>query len=443
MIFPRTIRIERIASLLGLYVVLVFYSAAYEHFYAYQLTPLFNNANPFIVYDFSRQGIYTLIQFLTPLAILPMGARLRAPGQFIIGALAIFIFIPIPIVFVPMVTATQFWHIYSLLWVGYFAACTMSSFAIRISLPIQSERRFGKMMIAIYTLFCLGFAFVLATNRVAVVGLAKAHEAREGVTITGWQAYMLVAYITSFGGLLVALAIMFRKYHVLILAAVGYLVCYATLEERNAAIMPAWIAFIYGAHKLFFRDSVTKYMITVMTPFICGSLFASFIGTENRHSILYAAFMLANYRLYSVSALAFNVYFNFFQTHPLTYWAHINLVSKFVQYPYGAPLALVMADAYHMGNYNAAFLETDGLAAAGTTVLPFISIVFGLALAAINSCMRDLNLTMCAILTAGSSVALIDTGIGPGLLTNGLALLAVIMLFAPRDGRWRQLHRDA
>ena len=103
-----------------------------------------------------------------------------------------------------------------------------------------------------------------------------------------------------------------------------------------------------------------------------------------------------------------------------------------------------MAEAYSLGNYNASFLETDGVAAAGTVMLPFISIIFGLVLVAINSCMRGLNLTLCAIVMAGSSVALSDTGLGPGLLTNGLALLTLILLFAPRSASWnlRYLNRS-
>jgi len=274
------------------------------------------------------------------------------------------------------------------------------------------------------------------------VGLAKAHAAAADVTVSGLQGYMLVGYVTSFGGLLVAVAIMFRKYYLLLLALAGFVCCYGTLEERNAILMPAWIAYVYLAHKFYFRDSATKYLLTVMAPFVCGVLLATFLGLEDRQSVLYSAFTLANYRLYSVPAIGFNVYYNFFATHPLTYWSHIGFISNFVTYPYAQPLALVMAEAYRLGNDNASFLETDGVAAAGTVMLPFISIIFGLVLVAINSCMRGLNLTLCAIVMAGSSVALIDTGLGPGLLTNGLALLTLVLVFAPRSASWNSRYLD-
>jgi len=436
----KQIRIGDIRRFFTLYSVLVLYSAAYEHFYADQLVPLIKN--DFIDYDLAKSGVYTLLNFLTPLAILPIGTRLRAPGQFIAGALTVLLFIPIPIVFVPVVTTSAFWGIYALLWVGYFSICILSSISINFPLPVVSETRFRKMLIVVYALFGIGFVYVIFTNRLALVAFTESHAARDEVTVFGIQGYLLVSYITSFGGLLFAMAIMLRKYFVIPLAIAGYIVCYAALAERNALLMPAWIVYIYFAHKLFFRDSVAKYLFTVMAPFLCGMLFVDVVGTENKGSILYFAFTLANYRLYSVPPLAFNVYYNFFETHPLTYWSHINIIQYFVSYPYGKPLSLVMDEAYGLGNYNASFIATDALAAAGTGALAFVSLVFGLILAGLNSCMRKLNLAVLAIVTAGPSIALMDTGIGPGLLTNGLALLALFLLFAPRSASWNLRYID-
>jgi hypothetical protein len=434
MILPSRIALSSIFRVLALYLGLVIYSATYEYFYSTQLTVLIHDN--YTAFDFSRLEIYRLICFLTPLAILPIGTRLRAPGQLIAGAAAVFIFIPIPIVFVPMVSSAEFWHVYALLWVGYFATCSLSSLAVRIRLPVVSEQGFRRGMLIFFVLLALGFLYALATNHVATPSLAKAHEATADVTVTGWQGYMLVGYITSFGGLFVAIIIMFRKYYLLPLALAGFVCCYVTLAERNAVLMPAWIAYAYLAQRFFYRDSVLKFMASVAAPFLIGVVAATLIGLEDRQSVFYDVFTLASYRLYSIPAIGFNVYYDFFSIHPLTYWSHIGVVSNFVNYPYGQPLALVMAQAYELGNDNASYLQTDGLAAAGASMLPFISIIFGLVLLAMNSCMRGLNLTLYAIVMAGSTIALVDTGLGPGLLTNGLIFLTVILLFAPRHASW-------
>jgi hypothetical protein len=431
---PRQWDLYSLFRLLVLYAVLVLYSLAYEYFYSDLLTPLIQD--DFTAYDFSKSDVYTSIAFLTPLALLPMGTRLRAPGQFIVAALSVFMFIPIPIVFAAMVSTSEYWMVYLLLWVGFLALSTLSSMCVNFPLPQIDERTFKKALVVTSVFFGAGLLYVLATNRFSIVSLNQAHEERGYITISGLQGYLTVGYTASFGGLMAAMALMYRKYWALALALAGFVICYGTLEGRNSALMPAWIAYIYLGHRWFYRDSVSKLLLTLIAPFLVGIVAITIVGTTDRESFVYDAFTLANYRLFSVPAIGFNIYYNFFSNNPFTYWSHITFVGNFVSNPYGMTLGEVMEDAYHMGSYNGSFLETDSLAAAGVVTLPFISLVFGLVLLAVNSCMRGLNVTLLAVVTAGASIALIDTGIGPAVLSNGLAFLSVFMLFVPRGASW-------
>jgi hypothetical protein len=431
---PRYWSLAGILRVLALYLLLVLYSAAYEFFYASELTALYHD--DYTAFDPGKLGVYQLLCVLTPLAILPLGTRLRAPAQFIVGAAVVFIFIPIPIVFVPMVGEVEFWRVYALLWLGYFAICSMASLAVNIRLPMVTDAGYRRGVFVFFLLAGLAFAYTVATNHFQVVSLDKAHGAQADVTVSGWQGYLLGGYMGSLGGLLIALVIMFRKYYLLPLVLVGYYCCYGTLAERNAVLMPLWIAYVYFAQRWFIRDSLIRYLLTVMAPFLFFFSLSFSLGLEDRMSTFYDLFTLANYRLYAIPAIGFNVYYDFFTINPFTYWSHIGFISNFVHYPYGQPLALVLANAYELGNDNASFLETDGLAAAGPVTLPFISMIFGLVMIAINSCLRGLNVTLWAIVMAAVSVTLIDTGLGPGLITNGLALMAVVLLFAPRNAPW-------
>ncbi len=432
--FRDRVCLHAVARYAVLYFVLVAYGAAYEYFYEFELTPLFHDM--FTEYDPARSGIYTRILFLTPLAILPIGTQFRAAGQFIAGTLAILIFIPIPIVFVPIASVEGFWSIYFLLWIGYFIVCSLSSVDIDVGPASFTEAGFKRLLIAVFTIVGVGLLYVMATNRVQLVSLDEAHAARAGVTIAGLQGYLIPGYISSFGGLLIAAAIAYRRRLLLLLAVAGYLICYMTIEERTAAVMPLWIAFIYLAQRYVYRQSVIRYFLCIMGPFFAFTAAAAISGTTNHKSLFFDIFTLANYRVYSVSAISFNLYYNFFLLNPHTYWSHITVVSNFVSNPYGQPLASVMAHAYRLGNYNASFLETDGLAAAGTAAIPFICLIFGAVLVSLNVCLRRLDVKLLAVVTAGSSIALVDTGIGPGVLTNGLALLGLVLWVAPREPPW-------
>jgi hypothetical protein len=434
MIVPRKWELNSALGLLALYAVLALYGLAYKYFYSDLLTPLIHDK--LTAYDYSKSSVYTIVAFLTPLAILPIGTKLRAPGQFIAASFSVFLFIPIPIVFAAMVGEPEFWSIYALLWFGYLAFCTFSSLSVRVPLPAVSERGFKLTVIVVGILLAFGLLYVLATNRFSIVGINETHDERASVTVTGLQGYLLVGYATSYGGLMAGIALMYRKYWALPLALAGFVICYGTLEVRNDAFLPLWIAYIYLGYKWFYRDSVTRLLLTLMAPFLLGMLAIVTAEEVSRTSFLYDAFTLANYRLYSIPAIGFNAYFNFFAIHPHTHWSHINIIGAFVSNPYGQPLATVMDEAYHLGSYNGSFLETDALAAAGVAALPFACLFFGLIMLGVNSCMRGLNLTLLAVVMAGASIGLTETGIGPGLITNGVAFLALFMLFVPRGASW-------
>lgn len=433
-VFPE-VSVSTLAELAVLYGLLVAYGIGYEYFFAYQLTPLFHD--DFTTYDALRAPVYRLTEFLTPLALLPIGTRLRSPGQFIVGVLAIFLFVPIPLVFIPLVTETDYWRIYALLWTTFLIVSAASSFSLWHRIPTLSELRFRQACYGVFLVIGLGLVYAAVANHMTIVSLDKAHEARAETDLSIPEAYLLVGFSASFGGLLASLGVMFRKYYLAFFALIGFVICYGTLFERSSAITPLWIAYIYLAQRFIFRTSTIGYFLTLIAPFAVGVVFLILSGA-NRNSLLYTAFTLANYRLYSIPAIAFNVYYNYFHMHPLTYWSHINVISKFVQFPYEDPLPVLMDKAFHMGHYNASFIETDGLAAAGPVAIPFVGAVFGFVLLLVNSCMRGLNITLCALVTAAPGIALIDTGMGPALLTNGIGLMAAFLLLAPRDAEWNR-----
>jgi hypothetical protein len=237
---PRHWSVAGIVKVLALYLLLVLYSAAYEYFYATELTALYRD--DYTAFDPGKLGVYQLLCFLTPLAVLPLGGRVRAPAQLIVGAAVVFIFIPIPIVFVPMVSEAEFWRVYALLWLGYFAVCSMASLSINLRLPVMTDQRYRRGLFVFFLLAALGFALTVATNHFQIVSLEKAHAAQADVTIKGLQGYLLGGYLGSCGGLSIALMIMYRKYYLLPLVLLGYYCCYGALAERNAVLMPLWIA---------------------------------------------------------------------------------------------------------------------------------------------------------------------------------------------------------
>ncbi len=176
-------------------------------------------------------------------------------------------------------------------------------------------------------------------------------------------------------------------------------------------------------------------MLLLALPFL-ASVLASYLTSGDSKSILYDGITLINFRLFVVPAEAFGVYYNFFQTHPHTYWSHINIVQLLVRYPYGTSLGAVMNDTYRLGNYNAAFVETDGIAGGGVESIPGASAVFGLFLMILNSSTRGLNAVFIAMLMALPAMTLIDAPLGTAIVTSGIGTLILLCFLAPRADNW-------
>jgi hypothetical protein len=422
------IPLVEVGRLFCLYSLFVVYAHCYELFLAYQISTTFS----YVRFDFLRLDDYHAVEILMPLAALPVGTRIRAASQYVAGAMIVFVFIPIPLVFIPAVSSPQFWSVFPYLWIAAFVVAALSTRSIAHNIRTLREEKFRPLLIVVASIFFVGLAYTALTNNLSFVDFSQIHDIRNNLQFGGGQGYIIYGFTAAFGGMFAAFAIRYKKLYILPVILTGFAVSYGVLVIKTAALTPFWIVYVAVAQRYFFRTSMIKYFVTLMMPFFLGSIFF-IVSNADRESLLYAGFTIANYRLYTIPAEAFNVYYAFFETHPWTYWSHINIVSYFVSYPYEQPLSVLMEDAFQMGNYNASFVETDGLAAAGVQAIPLAALAFGMALVAVNSCLRGLSPFFVAIVMASPAIVFIDVGIGTGLLTNGVGMLALFLLFAPRE----------
>jgi hypothetical protein len=424
--------LDAIWRLLILYMALVLYGYGYELYYAYQLTPIYFG-DALIRYDASRSLDYRLVEFLTPLALLPIGTRLRTAGQYIMGPLSVIIFIPVPIVFIPMATGERFWTIYVLFWLGILIAARCSALSFSIHIKPLSERGFKHLFYAVTTFFFVALAATTATSGISFVTFAETGSARQLSNLSALGGYAIYMFSYSFGGFIIAMAFVYRKFLIVGLAVLGFVICYGVHSIKLAALAPFWLLYIVLARKYFFRDSMVRYFIAVMAPLIILSLLTLGGLEGTRGSLLEAAFALTSFRLFTIPALGFNIYYDFFLSHPLTYWSHINIIGAFVHYPYSDSLPVIMRDTYNMGTYPAAFPMMEGLAAGGPESLPLIFAVFGFCLIGINTAMRNVPLWQLAAIMAIPSLAFIDVGLGTALVSDGIGILAITLSLAPKE----------
>jgi hypothetical protein len=420
----------------SLYITLVGYSFVYEYIYHTKIIPVLAYLHsPLFIYDPTRTFDYNFVALVTPLALLPAGYRLEKAAQYLLGVLAVIIFIPAPILFVPFVEEGTFFWVYTLVWSGVFMIALASRFSIKSTIPTLGEVGYHRLYIAVLAFFGLSLLYS-ASHGLTFANLVSASGDRPAeLGLDVLQSYSTTMFVGSIGGFLLAMSLAYKRYVVIAAVFVGFVLAYGIMVIKFAALAPAWLVYIYLMRRYFFGRSMLRYYLTLTAPFAMLGLSVIVLRIEPG-TLLYQGFVIADWRFYVIPGAAFNIYYDYFRMHPPTYWSHVNIVQLFVHYPYGEVIADLMKDQYQLGTYQASFLMGDGIAALGVYGIPVICAVYALISTVINTCFRGMKQSLMAMTLAMPATWLINSPLFTTLVTGGLALLCALMLLAPRDASW-------
>jgi hypothetical protein len=143
-------------------------------------------------------------------------------------------------------------------------------------------------------------------------------------------------------------------------------------------------------------------------------------------------------RSFAIQGAMTGVYLDFFAESPYTFYSHLNIINNLIEYPYNAPLGIVVGE-YLMGttsiNANANFWATDGIGGAGLPGLFVIASVVGLFLASIKLFIPADLTPMAATASIPFIMALGNASFFTNLITGGgIVLFVVIRLISLPEG---------
>jgi hypothetical protein len=431
-----------LASLALLYGFLVLYEFAHGLMLRDWFSPTFGYF--YVFYDADRAQTYFWICTLTPLSLLPAGTRMTNASQFILPAFMAFVGLPTPLYLVHFVAPADFPYVFGCLLLCYFFLSTATRLQFR---PISSpfgEVGYKRFLACTVLLFVTLFGYGM-TQDFHLSSLKELYEYRYSNAVNGALIIRMGAiYVFSMGGFFCVLAMMFRKYHYAALALTGFVICYGLIYLKAALLAPAWLIFIYVGTRFFCRESTVRFYFLLGAPFLFGTawyLWSPQTANPGGNLIQFLYMGGVMFRLYALTSDAMGFYYEFFKTHPHTYWSHISIVDLFVHYPYGEnTMALQMQSNYGLGNYNASFLASDAIGAYGYLALPFVGLAVGLIFILFNTAGRGFGTTSRAVLTVMPALALQNIPLATTLLTNGIALLILYMAWMPRT--WLARTRD-
>jgi len=424
-----------LVGVLALYASLVLYEFSHRYMLQHWLSDAYGYFQ--LYYDVDRAETYSWICFLTPLALLPAGTRLQSASQFILPVFMSFVGLPAPLYFVHFVAQSALPYAY-----GCFFACyLMLAISTRLRFPqILSplNERGYRRLIWITLIFMATVGAYGMTQNFHLVSFAQLYENRYSEDVNGVLVQRVaVLYVSSFGGFFFALALMFRKHLVAVLALGVYVICYGLLYEKTALLAPLWLVYIYAVMKFFSRDSTLKFYLALAAPFYLGAVWYALspnTATLNGNPIQLIYMGTVLFRLYAIAANAPGLYHLFFQSHPHTYWSHITGVNYFIRYPYGDhTIAVEMQRAFSLGNYNASFLASDAIEAYGYQAIPLAALAVGLAFMLLNTTSLGIKPITLAVIMMMPSILISNIPFATSLLTSGILFLALLMAWMPKS----------
>lgn len=248
---------------------------------------------------------------------------------------------------------------------------------------------------------------------------SAAGELAEG-TLAGYATGILSG---SFNPLLMSLGLRYRKAWMVCLGIAGQVFVYATFAQKStllsvAVILALWLLMMR-------RRTISSLGIAIFCLLIAVAPMILSILVDQQDSVVYENLAAIVYmRTFGMVGGLTGTYFDFFSTHAQTLFSHINIIGKFVDYPYGNPLGVVIGD--YMGfdmNANTNFWATDGIAALGVTGVLLIGIVIGFVMRLFDAMIPEENLKVACASAGPVIISLANSSFFTTLLTSGLLVL--------------------
>lgn len=423
------IMLQVVMRLVLTYLILVGFEVTFATFYEYAIAPIYTYAGFRVVTG--RDWELLLVILITPLPFLTTGTIIKSAGSLVVPVLVIFLFIPTPLFLFHNSNPTVFWHAYAALWTASLIVCASTNLSPAIALPKKTPTAFGKT-ITIYAVAMGALLLYAARSGLHIVSFADIYQVRAELEIGPIAGYTVGAYIYSFGGLFLAIALFRKRYFLVALAMTGFIICYGVLAVKAAVLAPVWVAYLYLGVRYFAKDKLYRFYIVLILPFIVVSIAYYFIRSLDQPLLVFGLGVI-NYRLYTIPATAFAYYLDFFSNHPYTYWSQITGISWIVHYPFSAPLSVMFDNVFARGNQNASFLLTEGLASGGLLAVPLAAVLMSIVIAVFNAAGRRHSRNFLAIAMAMPANQFIDRPLMTCILSGGLLFFLYLLAIMPAE----------
>jgi hypothetical protein len=201
---------------------------------------------------------------------------------------------------------------------------------------------------------------------------------------------------------------------------------YPITLTKSSLFAPFWLIALLALSRLF--EARVVVILSLLAPALAGIVLLFVFGEKGAFY-----FATVNFRMLAIPSLAMSIYNDFFFDHALTYFCQISILKQIVQCPYQDQLSVVMEHSYGLGAYNASLLATEGIASVGVLLAPVSVFVCGLVVALANRLSAALPAEFILLSGGVLPFVFLNVPLTTILLTHGAAVLFLLWYISPRD----------
>jgi len=421
---------------IALVLAIVAYVSCFEWMYKNYLYPMWG----YFGFDYNAPSSGSLLLAWT-LSVAPsiwMPLKLTRPSQ--LAYWVLYLTVIIPSMFVPLFVGLDRQNEILVLMVVLFAGFGLAGssyliplFEIRSS-TIQSRTFWrGFWIVAIVLAVWMILVF---RNHVQLVSFLGAYDLRYSANDVAEGSQVNYAFMLLSGAVdpfLLACGLYYRRMELFMFGALGQLLVYVVGGTKGSILslifIPCFFVILNKAKRPF-GITITLALL-VLIGGMCTSYYAAGYDPGVLHSI---ALFVVLMRLLSINGLLTAEYYNFFQSHPVTYLSNIKGISLFVPYPYkftiGQEIGLAFSGTTDL-DATAHFWATDGIGGLGLSGIIVISIVCAVVFWIVDSFARHHDARFAALVITYAAYNLSNISIFTTLFSGGLGLLALLLYLMP------------
>jgi hypothetical protein len=367
--------------------------ACHVFFVAYQdMAPGIFSVGEFSLLD------YIVVSFLLFLSIFSLPLKLERPSVIFFYSIYLLMFVPALVFIVGQkreIDEGMQFLLFSLL-LGLYIISIPSSWGNHeriINGNIEINKNFLVFCLTGWTVLalCLFFKY---HEIMQFSGLDEIYSQREKVRLDGlFWGYSQVYFSYFFSSIILAAGIFKKKYALVFLGGIGFLIMYMITAERSIFLYPFLIFFVYKV------TCLRRNFIFLVSIFLIACSFVNLLVAFNYQDseLLNKIGFYYFTRIVAIPGQFIYDYYVYFSDVGYTYWAHVRgidmLVSpplKLALEPLWPQLGWIVGENVHglETNSNASFWATDGVAAAGSIGVIVVSIILAIYLYILDFCSR-------------------------------------------------------